>query len=728
MLQIGQRVRTSHRLDTPHTSGHAAFSHHLEQADIARALHMGAAAQFAAGADVQHAHGFAIFFAKQHHGAGFLGAVDVHHAGFRGAVGQDFRVHAGFDLADLRVRHGCVVRKVEPGALGIDQRAFLLHMAAQHFAQGLVHEVRDRMVAHGGRAQGHVHLGVHCVTHSQRAGGQHAMMAVHIGLDLERVFHRKAGRTAGQHALVTHLAAAFGVEGRRVQHHHTGLAMLEFGHRGAVEVERHHLGAGLELLVAHEGIARTAVVQCLVHLELAGRAGLGLLAFHGGVEAIGIHRHATLTAHVVGQVEREAVGVVEFESHVTRQPLFTTAQSRVEDLHPVFQRFVEALLFGLQHVGDALGLRRQIGVGIAHQRHQVGHQLVEERGFAAQLVAVADGAAHDAALHVAPTFVAGNDAIGHQKRGGAQVVGNHTQAGAGQVCMAGFTGSGSNQLLEQVDLVVAVHVLQDGGQTLQAHAGVHAGRGQRGDGAVLVHLELHEHVVPDLDEAVTVFFRAARGATGDVIAMVVKDLGARAAGAGVGHHPEVVRFVAAALVVADADHAVGGQADLFRPDVVGFIVLGIHRGQQAFFWQLVNLGQQLPGPLQALALEVVAERPVAQHLEEGVVARGVTHVLQVVVLATRPQTGLHRRGAHIAALVGAQEHVLELHHAAVGEHQCGVVARHQRAGRHHGMATLGKKVQESLADFGHGGHGRRNRLGHDEQALVAETIPANLLF
>jgi hypothetical protein len=35
------------------------------------------------------------------------------------------------------------------------------------------------------------------------------------------------------------------------------------------------------------------------------------------------------------------------------------------------------------------------------------------------------------------------------------------------------------QAHEQVDLVVAVHMLQHRGQALQAHAGVHAGLGQR---------------------------------------------------------------------------------------------------------------------------------------------------------------------------------------------------------------------------------------------------------
>ena len=89
---------------------------------------MGAAAQLAAGADVEHAHRLAVFFAEQHHGAGLLGRFDVHHARLGGGVGQNFGVDAGFDLANLCVGHRRVVGKVKAGALGVHQRALLLHM------------------------------------------------------------------------------------------------------------------------------------------------------------------------------------------------------------------------------------------------------------------------------------------------------------------------------------------------------------------------------------------------------------------------------------------------------------------------------------------------------------------------------------------------------------------------------------------------------------------------
>src|SRR5690606_41981094 len=65
-------------------------------------------------------------------------------------------------------------------------------------------------------------------------------------------------------------------------------------------------------------------------------------------------------------------------------------------------------------------------------------------------------------------------------------------------------------------------------------------------------------------------------------------------------------------------------SDLFvAPDAEGLVVGVVDGDQQALGRDLPDLRQQFPGPGDGVALEVVAERPVAQHLEEGVVARGV---------------------------------------------------------------------------------------------------------
>ena len=95
------------------------------------------------------------------------------------------------------------------------------------------------------------------------------------------------------------------------------------------------------------------------------------------------------------------------------------------------------------------------------------------------------------------------------------------------------------------------------------------------------------------------------------------------------------------------------------------------------------------------------------------VPRGVDYVFMVDVLAACTQARLHAGCAHIGALVCAQKHVFELHHAAVGKHQRGVVIGNQRAAGHYGVAFAGKKVQKALANFSNG----CGRFGHEKKPV-----------
>src|SRR6185437_2581242 len=148
------------------------------------------------------------------------------------------------------------------------------------------------------------------------------------------------------------------------------------------------------------------------------------------------------------------------------------------------------------------------------------------------------------------------------------------------------------------------HVLQHGGEALQAHAGVHAGRGQRRQRAVGRTVELHEHQVPDLDVAITVLVRRAGRTAGDFRTVVVEDLGAGTAGAGVGHLPEVVGSERRPFVVADAHDALGRHAHDLVPDVVGLVVGVVDGDPELLRRQLEHAGEQLPRPGDRLALEV----------------------------------------------------------------------------------------------------------------------------
>ena len=80
----------------------------------------------------------------------------------------------------------------------------------------------------------------------------------------------------------------------------------------------------------------------------------------------------------------------------------------------------------------------------------------------------------------------------------------------------------------------------------------------------------------------------------------------------------------------------------------------------------------------ASVLEVVAEREIAQHLEEGVMPGGVADIVEVVVLAAGAHALLRGGGAAVRALLQAGEDVLELDHAGVGEQQGRVVVRDER--------------------------------------------------
>ena len=334
---------------------------------------------------------------------------------------------------------------------------------------------------------------------------------------------------------------------------------------------------------------------------------------------------------------------------------------------------------------------------------------------------MAHGAAHDPAQHIAAALVRGQDAVGDQERRRAQVVGDHPVVdAAGTVGSAvGDVGRGLDQRPHQVGVEVVVLALQHRADALEPHAGVDRGAGQRVAGPVLVLLELHEDEVPDLDEPVAVLVGAARRATGDLRAVVVEDLRARAAGAGRAHHPEIVGG-------GDADDALVGEARDLPPELGRRVVVVEDGDEEPLLRQGEVAGQELPGVGDRQFLEVVAEREVAEHLEEGVMAGGVADVVEVVVLAPGAHAFLAGGGAHVVAVLEPGEDVLELHHAGVREHQRRVVARHQRRGRHDPVLRLGEVVEEGGADVVEARHGSGSALGAADDPRACRQVPAVL--
>ncbi len=260
-------------------------------------------------------------------------------------------------------------------------------------------------------------------------------------------------------------------------------------------------------------------------------------------------------------------------------------------------------------------------------------------------------------------------------------------------------GAGADQRAHQIDVVIVVLALQHRGDALEPHAGVDRGARQRDALAAGQRFELHEHEIPDLDEAVAVRLRRAGRAAGDRIAVVEEDFRTRPAGAGVAHRPEIVRG-------RDADDARFGKAGDALPQIEGLVVVVVDGDAEPVLRQAEFLGDQGPGEFDRERLEIVAEREIAEHLEERVMARGVADVVEVVVLAAGAHAFLRGGRALVGPPLDAGEDVLELHHAGVGEHQRRIVARHERTRGHDLMAVPGEELQETRSDLVDAAHER----------------------
>ena len=85
-----------------------------------------------------------------------------------------------------------------------------------------------------------------------------------------------------------------------------------------------------------------------------------------------------------------------------------------------------------------------------------------------------------------------------------------------------------------------MRALQHRGHALDAQSGIDRGSRQVDALAVGQLLVLHEHEIPDFNEAIALGFRGSGRAAPDVVAVIVENLRTRTARSGVAHRPEIV--------------------------------------------------------------------------------------------------------------------------------------------------------------------------------------------
>ena len=292
-----------------------------------------------------------------------------------------------------------------------------------------------------------------------------------------------------------------------------------------------------------------------------GVAGPFLLLAELHVESVDIDLVAVFGCDELGEVYGEAVGVVELERVGSGNCLAAgrACEAVVHQPDAPVKRAQEGHLLLAEHVLYELLLPGDFGVGRAHVVDELAHEAAEEGfGEAEEGVAVAHGAAQDAAYHVAGLDVGGQLAVGYAEADGPDVVGYHPHGHVGlsvlTVAVSGYLSYLCEHSAEHVGVIVAALALEHGAEALEAHSGVDVLGGQGFEMSVRHALVLHEHEVPYLyhmgvglvDE-----LASAQSAGGLLLvgAYVYVDFGAGAAGTGVSHLPEIVMLAAQQYVV-----------------------------------------------------------------------------------------------------------------------------------------------------------------------------------
>ena len=121
--------------------------------------------------------------------------------------------------------------------------------------------------------------------------------------------------------------------------------------------------------------------------------------------------------------------------------------------------------------------------------------------------------------------------------------------------------------------------------------------------------------------------------------------------------------------------------------------------QKLVFIDLEFLSQKIPRVKNRFFFKIIAERKIAQHLEERVVARCEADIVEVIVLSARPHAFLRSSRALEFWRFYASEIIFKLIHSSVGEHQSRIVVWNQRAGGNDLVAVVCEVVEKFCADF-----------------------------
>ncbi len=407
------------------------------------------------------------------------------------------------------------MREVEAQLVGIDQRARLMHRTAEHVAQRVVEDVRRGMIEHRGVAPESIDLELDARAACEVAGvaAQNASDVNDRAFSLARVRHfEQRARRGLDYAAISDLPAALGIEGRLRDDDRNLIAVLA--------ARREHFGLAFVSVVADEARrgARAETDLRRDRVIFARGASAFFLLVHQAVEARDVDVNRMIAQHVLGQIERKSVGVVQLERDLAGQrmpaALLDAREFGVDQFQSAIERLAEARFFLRDHFGSLCRRLFNLRIRVAHRLDHARMRHREERAMDSKIASVTRGAPNDSPQHVLAIGVAGRDAVRDEEGHRARMIRNRAirdvalDVFAVRAAVAEFLCGYLNffdDRLEQIDLVVAedlagLDALQRGRDTLQPRASIDMLLRQRSQLARLIAVVLNENQVADLDE------------------------------------------------------------------------------------------------------------------------------------------------------------------------------------------------------------------------------------
>ncbi len=328
-------------------------------------------------------------------------------------IRPDLLIHETLDFVDLSAGHRIAMREIKSQSFVVYQRASLLNMSAQYLLKHSVQQMRRRVIGRGSTSALCIHFSIHLSVFCQRTGNHLARMGNDLVCQKMHIRDLKAAAGPDQKTLVSHLSATLCIKGCGVENHQCLGAFADALRLGVFGNERQHRCIAIKMFIAREVCSLfNADFGNPFHPELTGCTGTVALTCHGFLESFHIHGQSPLPGIVRREIRGKAKRVVKPKSQIAwnhRPRQFS--EFLLKNAHALPQGLGEAFAFNGQCLLNALLGLNKFRTGFAHLLNQRGNQFMHERPRCAGLITVANRTADDAAKHIPPTFVRGDDAV-----------------------------------------------------------------------------------------------------------------------------------------------------------------------------------------------------------------------------------------------------------------------------------------------------------------------------